>query len=44
VSSKDVAFMWQWQAGEEWIPYDMETAEQIEEAYQAGQGEQRWRV
>ena len=35
-SSRDVPVVWQWLAGEEWIPYDQHSIQQIEDAYQRG--------
>ena len=36
VASKDVDVVWQWLSGDQWIPYDRDTAERIEDAYQRG--------
>ena len=35
--TKDLVTIWEWQADEKWIPYDLSAATQIEAAYQAGE-------
>jgi len=37
VCVKDLSVTWQWQAADQWIPYDLPTTLQLEQAFQAGE-------